>query len=178
MEEILIPMECLYDIPSLNHMSMPDYKKGDIFMFNPDHEVHVELYEHGVFKEVENNLCEFICQYLGLNINGHIYKIGEKVADKDIESCDESTLKNLYNIGYIQKKLINNKQDKKQVKKKTKTTKAKNKPSETYSTLAKKLSKNKDEFKKAVLDSLGIDIKDMRKKVPSNIKKKIIGALK
>lgn len=51
MEEILIPMLCLYDIPSLNQMSMPSYKKGDIFMFNPDHEIHLELFEHDVFKK-------------------------------------------------------------------------------------------------------------------------------
>lgn len=178
MEEILIPMECLFDIPSLNHMMMPSYKKGDIFLYNPHHEVHVELEEHGVFKEIDNDLCDFICEYPNLLINETVYNIGQKLSKKDIDSFDTETLKNLYYIGYIKKVLkqeANNKKSKTNSPKKKNAKKAK---AETFATLAKKLNKTNDEFKKAVFDALDIEIKDMRKKVPSKLSKKIIGALK
>lgn len=168
MEEILIPMVCLYDIPSLNPMSMPSYKKGDIFMYNPYHEIHVELDEHGCFVEVENNLCDFICQYPHLFVNGTYYEVGEKIADKDIKSFDDETLKSLYYIGHIQKKL--------KPKQATKNKNAK-KVAETYAILAKKLGYNKDDFKTTLLDKAGIEVKDMRKKVPNKIKKQIIEVL-
>jgi len=178
MEEILIPMECLYDIPSLNQMSMPSYKAGDIFMFNPYHEVHVELDEHGVFKDVENNLCDFFCHYPDLNINGTKYQVKEEISFKDIEALDDETLKSLLYIGYIDKRLktkTNIKNKKKEVAKKSK---AKKTTSETYAIIASKLGFEKDEFKKACLDVLNIEIKDMRKKCPKNQKQKIIKSLR
>lgn len=178
MEEILIPMECLYDIPSLNEMSMPSYKKGDIFMFNPYHEIHVELDEHGVFKEVENNLCNFICQYPDLDINGTVYNIGEEIADKDIKSLDSESLRSLYYIGYIQKVLKdNNLSPKKSVKKPTKKSKTKKSTAETYTMIASKMGFSTPDFKKACFDVLGIEVKDMRKKAPLKLQKQIIKAL-
>lgn len=174
MEEILIPVECLYDIPSLNHMSMPSYKKGDIFMLNPDHEVHIELQEHGVFKEIDNNLCEFICKYPSLVINKKTYEVNDKILKKDIDSFETETLKNLYYIGYIEKRLINKKKSNKKVSK-NKTTK--NKVAETYTMLAKKYGISTPDFKKTILEQAGIEIKDMRKKVPLKEKKIIIGVL-
>lgn len=177
MEEILIPMECLYDIPSLNEMSMPSYKKGDIFMFNPHHEIHVELDEHNVFKEVENNLCDFICQYPDLSINGTTYQIGEKIARKDIEKLDEESLKSLYYIGYIQKVLITKTDNKNQKKKTTKNKKPKKVVAETYTMIASKLGINSADFKKLCFDTLSIEVKDMRKKCPKNQKQKIIKEL-
>lgn len=173
MEEILIPVECLYDIPSLNEMSMPSYKKGDIFMFNPYHEIHVELDEHGVFKEIDNSLCNFVCQYPGLNVNGTQYQIGEQITDKDIKSLDEESLKSLYYIGYIKKVLI----EKKSSKEKPKCQKVKKPTSETYTIIASKLGVSSTDFKKRCFDVLGIEIKDMRKKCPKNQKTKIIKAL-
>lgn len=191
MEEILIPMECIYDIPSLNQMSMPSYKAGDIFMFNPYHEVHVELDEHGVFKEVDNNLCYFTCKYPDININGKLYQVNEEIADKDIEALDDETLKSLLYIGYIDKRLkelkpriennieIDNKpNDIKTDNKSIKTSKAKKPTSETYAIIASKLGFEKDEFKKACFDELGINIRDMRKKCPKSQMNKIITALK
>ena len=177
MEEILIPMECLYDIPSLNEMSMPSYKKGDIFMFNPYHEIHVELDEHAVFKEIDNNLCDFFCKYPGLSINGNRYEIDEKIADEDIKSIDEESLRSLYYIGYIQKVVRKKKSDEKAVKKNAKTSKAKKTNVETYAMIASKLGYKSPDFKKACLDVLGIEIKDMRKKAPLKVKKEIIKKL-
>lgn len=178
MEEILIPMECLYDIPSLNQMSMPSYKAGDIFMFNPYHEVHVELDEHGVFKEVENNLCNFFCHYPDLAINGSKYQIGEEITVKDIKSLDDETLRSLLYIGYIDKRLKIKKQTQNEENKVAKKSKAKKTTSETYAIIASKLGFEKDEFKKACLDVLNIEIKDMRKKCPKNQKQKIIKSLR
>lgn len=177
MEEILIPVECLYDIPSLNEMSMPSYKKGDIFMFNPYHEIHVELEEHGVFKEIENNLCNFICQYPDLLINGTKYQIGEKVADKDIKSIDTESLKSLYYIGYLQKVLVKKENPKSVSTKQTKNQKTKKTTAETYTIIASKMNIPSSDFKKQCFDVLGIEIKDMRKKCPKNQKQKIIKAL-
>lgn len=174
-EEILIPMRCLYDIPSLNEMSMPSYKAGDIFLFNPFHEVHVELDEHGCFQELENKLCDFICQYPQSNINGNIYNVGDKIASKDIENTDEDVIRNLCYIGYIQK--VVKKENKKPSVKNNKTSKAKKTNAETYTTIARKFAIDKDMFKKRLLDELGIEVKDMRKKVPLNLKKKIIKLL-
>lgn len=178
MEEILIPMECLYDIPSVNQMSMPSYKKGDIFMFNPHHEIHVELDEHGVFKEVDNKLCDFTCKYPDLLVNGTYYQINEKIADKDINSLDEETRRSLYYIGYIDKKL----KIKEENNKPTKTNNPKNKTtkkstSKTYVAIASKLGMKSVDFKKACSDKLGINIKDMRKKCPKTQANKIRKAL-
>lgn len=178
MEEILIPMECLYDIPSLNQMSMPSYKAGDIFMFNPYHEVHVELDEHGVFKDVENNLCDFFCHYPDLAINGNKYQIGEEITVKDIKSLDDETLRSLLYIGYIDKRLKIKKQTQNEENKVAKKSKAKKTTSETYAIIASKLGFERDEFKKACLDVLNIEIKDMRKKCPKNQKQKIIKSLR
>lgn len=179
MEEILIPMECLYDIPSLNHMAMPSYKKGDIFMYNPYHEVHVELEEHGVFKEVENNLCKFICQYQGLLINKKQYDVGEEISDEDIKLFSDTAIKDLCVVGYIQKVLKKEKVSKQQKVTQTKGTKkqtAKKSTSETYATLGRKLGYKSPDFKKEIFNALGIEVKDMRKKVPAKVKKKITEA--
>lgn len=175
MEEILIPMVCLYDIPSLNEMSMPAYKAGDIFMFNPYHEIHVELDEHGVFKEVEDNLCDFFCAYPELNVNGTKYSINEKITDKDIKSLDLESLRSLCYIGYINKRLKEKQKDDKPSKPKTQNKKKI--VAETYATIASKLGLEKTDFKKACFDALGIEVKDMRKKCPKNEGKKIIKAL-
>ena len=51
------------------------------------------------------------------------------------------------------------------------------KVAETYAILAKKLGYNKDDFKTTLLDKAGIEVKDMRKKVPNKIKKQIIEVL-
>lgn len=172
MEEILIPMECLYDIPSLNHMAMPSYKKGDIFMYNPYHEVHVELEEHGVFKEIDNNLCDFICQYQGLLVGEKQYNDGEKINYEHIKLFNDDVIKNLCVVGYIKKVL---KKQKKENVKGTKKQKAKKTTSETYTTLGRKLGYESSDFKKKILEVLDIEI-DLRKKVPAKIKKKIIEA--
>ena len=177
MEEILIPMECLYDIPSLNQMAMPSYKAGDIFMFNPYHEVHVELDEHGVFKEVENNLCNFICEYPDLVINGSKYQLEDKIADKDIESLDEETLKSLIYIGYINKRLKENNSNANTKPKSIKKQKAKKSTAETYAMTARKLNMSSADFKKQCFDVLGIEIKDMRKKCPKKQMTKILKEL-
>ena len=178
MEEILIPMECLYDIPSLNQMSMPSYKKGDIFMFNPHHDVHVELDEHGVFKEVENNLCDFTCKYPDLLLNGTYYQIDEKIADEDIKSLDEETLRSLYYIGYIDKRLKTKKENNKQPKTNKPKNKTTQKPTaETYAMIARKLGIKSVDFKKACFDVLGIEVKDMRKKCPKKQMTKILKKL-
>lgn len=174
MEEILIPMECLYDIPSVNQMSMPSYKKGDIFMFNPHHEIHVELDEHGVFKEIDNDLCDFTCKYPDLLLNGTYYQINEKIADKDIKSLDDETLKSLYYIGYLDKRLKVEEENNKP----TKTNKPKNKTTqkptaETYTAIASKLGMKSATFKKACFNELGINIKDMRKRCPKTQANKI-----
>ena len=91
-----------------------------------------------------------------------------EIADKDIKSFDDETLKSLYYIGHIQKKL--------KPKQATKNKNAK-KVAETYAILAKKLGYNKDDFKTTLLDKAGIEVKDMRKKVPNKIKKQIIEVL-
>lgn len=174
MEDILIPMECLYDIPSLNQMAMPSYKAGDIFMFNPYHEVHVELDEHGVFKEVENNLCNFTCKYPDLVINGERYQINDKIADKDINALDNETLKSLIYIGYIDKRLKTKEKDNKQPKSDKSKNKTTQKPtSETYAAIASKLGLKSADFKKACFDDLGINVKDMRKTCPKTQANKI-----
>lgn len=175
MNEILIPVKCIYDIPSLNEMAMPSYKAGDIFLFNPFHEVHVELDEHGCFQELENDLCDFICQYPQSNINGNIYQIGDKITNEDIEKTDEDVIRNLCYVGYIQK--ILKKPTKKSSEKNNKKQKAKKTTSETFATLARKYAIDKDVFKKKLLDELGIEVKDMRKKVPLKLKSKIIKLL-
>lgn len=177
MEEILIPMECLYDIPSLNQMAMPSYKAGDIFMFNPYHEVHVELDEHGVFKEVENNLCNFTCKYPDLVINGERYQVNDEIADKDINALDNETLRSLIYIGYIDKRLKEKSnipdRDKKPIKKQ-KTTKP---TAKTYVAIARKLGLKSADFKKACFDRLGIEVKDMRKNCPKKQMAKILKEL-
>ena len=86
--------------------------------------------------------------------------------------------KSLLYIGYIDKRLktkTNIKNKKKEVAKKSK---AKKTTSETYAIIASKLRFEKDEFKKACLDVLNIEIKDMRKKCPKNQKQKIIKSLR
>lgn len=177
MEDILIPMECLYDIPSLNQMAMPSYKAGDIFMFNPYHEVHVELDEHGIFKEVENNLCNFTCKYPDLVINGERYQVNDKIADKDINALDNETLKSLIYIGYIDKRLKEKSDTPNKNKKPIKKQKITKPTAETYVAIARKLGLKSADFKKACLDVLGIEIKDMRKNCPKKQMTKILKEL-
>lgn len=174
MEEILIPMKCRYDIPSLNQMAMPSYKAGDIFLYNPFHEVHVELDEHGCFEEIENKLCKFICQYPDIMLNGKYYQVGEKIADEDIQNTSDEVIKNLCYVGYIQKIF---KPQKNTSSNKQKNQKAKKTTSETYTILAQKLGLDKTTFKKTIFDKLGIEVKDMRKKVPLKTKKEILKVL-
>lgn len=177
MEEILIPMECLYDIPSLNQMAMPSYKAGDIFMFNPYHEVHVELDEHGVFKEVENNLCNFTCKYPDLVVNGNRYQLEDKIADKDIKALDDETLRSLIYIGYIDKRLKKYNPNPNTKQKSVKKQSAKKSTAETYTMTARKLNMSSADFKKQCFDVLGIEIKDMRKKCPKKQMAKILKEL-
>lgn len=168
MEQVLIPVRCRYDIPSLNPMSMPSYKAGDIFMFNPYHEIHVELDEHNCFEEIDNDLCNFICQYPNVVLGTKQYKVGEKIADKDIKLLQDEVIANLCYVGYIQKVLKSSSDNT------AKKSKAKKHPSETFTILAKQIGISKDEFKKKIFDELGIEVKDMRKKVPLKTKNKIL----
>lgn len=168
MEQVLIPVRCRYDIPSLNPMSMPSYKAGDIFMFNPYHEIHVELDEHNCFEEIDNDLCNFICQYPNVVLGKKQYKVGEKIADKDIKALKDEVIANLCYVGYIQKVLKSSSDNI------TKKPKAKKSTSETFATLARKLEVDNATFKKTIFDELGIEVKDMRKKVPLQTKKKIL----
>ena len=170
LETIEIPVKCRFDIPSLNQMAMPSYKAGDIFLFNPYHEVHVELDEHGCFEEIDNNLCDFICQYPNAVLGSKDYKVGEKIADKDIKALDENVIRDLCYVGYIQKIL----KTKTSSNNKSKNQKAKNSPSETYALLARKIGIDNATFKKTIFDELGIEVKDMRKKVPLKTKTKIL----
>lgn len=171
MEEILIPMiaKCKIEesIPAMGIAC----KKGDIFMFNPYNEIHVALYDSDLFKNIPKDQCTFFCKYIGgLNL-GKFYKYNEEI---DTTELTEENLNDLCMLGYI-KKVYNKTKTNSKKSVKNKTTK---KPvSETYTSIARKFNKKSDEFKKAVFELTGIEIKDMRKKAPLKEYNKIIEAL-
>lgn len=168
MNKILVPMIARHDIEESIPAMGIGCKKGDIFMFDPDNEIHVALYDSNMFKEVPNKNCIFTCMYVGgFQLGDERYDYKEIV---DISNTSEEVIRNLYMIGYLKKELVKKTSDsKKSVKNK--------KVSETYTKLAKELGKSSKEFKKEVFELTGIEIKDMRKNIPAKEKKKIIEAL-
>lgn len=172
--EILIPVRCNFDIESLNHMNMPSYKAGDIFMFNPFHEIHVELEEGGFFTEIEDNECDFTCDY-NMILNHHSYKVGDKITDEDIQAIGKNTIRDLCFVGQLIKRVKgqevdNNKEEDKQQDKKPQPQKQQTNHMGfvSYAMIAKELKIDGKEFKKRCADELGVIIPDMRKKCPEN----------
>lgn len=162
MDKILIPMIALCDIEESIPAMGIGCKKGDIFWFDPDNQVHQVLKDHNSFVELENDKCDFICNFQPrLEIGNKEYEFGEKINIKNL--CD-IVLTNLTYIGYIKKVLKT--EDKKEIK--TKTI-----PSITYTKLAKELGCKTPDFKKKVQEGLGYIIADMRKNVPATKVRKI-----
>lgn len=168
MEEIIIPMIANEDIEESIPAMGIGCKKGDIFLYNPENQIHVNLKDNGVLKEVPNKKCDFICNFTPrLDIGNREYKFGEVVEQENIEP---TTLYNLTYIGYLKKVVKENKNDsdnksKEKVKPKTKTI--------TYSKLAKEYDLKPKDFKAIILEKLGYNILDMRTNVPSTKLRKI-----
>lgn len=161
MDNILIPMIALCDIEESIPAMGIGCKKGDIFLFDPDNQLHQVLKDSNSFAEVDNSKCKFYCNFQPrLEIGNKEYEFGEEINTKNLNN---TVLNNLAYIGYIKKVL------KTSVKEKTKntTTKKKKINSITYSKLAKDLNCKTADFKKIVVENLGYDIADMRKKVPA-----------
>lgn len=156
MDKILIPMIALEDIEETIPAMGIATKKGDIFNFDPDNQIHQALKDSNVIKDIPNKECDFYCAYRPiLNLGNQEYEYGDQIVTKNL---NDTVLTNLTYIGYI-KKVIKTKDNNKTKPKKTI-------PTITYTKLAKELGIKSAEFKKQILEKLGYNIADMRKNVP------------
>lgn len=78
MEKILIPVIANCDIEeSIPYMGI-GCKKGDVFMFDPNNEIHYALQENGCFTDISNDKCIFICKFPNLNLE-KVYQLEEEI---------------------------------------------------------------------------------------------------
>jgi len=175
MEEILIPMEVKYHIESIEFSGVKEYQIGDIYYYNPDRYIDMELSDSGFFNPINSSKCNFYCNTTELDFNGNTYEYGELL---DIENVAEDALDNLCFIGYIKKKL---KENNKEVKKEIKKTSIKNKKRKAktfkYSDVAKQLGIAFKDLKNKA-SSLGLEIDKANDKISKTKMNKILEACK
>lgn len=169
-ETITIPVMIEKDYEDITPFGVCKYKKGDIFEYESENIIHIALYEHGIFSHIPKEKCEFINNFIGLNLAGKVYGIDEKI---DTSKLTQEVLDRLVSIGYV-KKIVKQKPENK-----TKTVKktVKKVSGKKYSEIAKKLNLTNNKFKILCKKILNKDIKDMRKRVSNPMVKKIIEAL-
>lgn len=167
MEELQIPVEVIHDIGEIYSIyGVSTYKTGDIFMFDPNHSMHIELEDSGYFKQIDNSKCDFYSLYPDLDMGDKHYNIGEKL---NVENVSDDALMALTFAGRIRKELKSESKKPVKNKKKTKTFK--------YKDIAKALNIKFSELKKKAI-SLNIKIDDRDKKVAKAKMNRIIEALK
>lgn len=165
-DKIIIPMIAKEDIEESIPAMGIGCKKGEVFMYDPENQIHVNLKDNGVLADMPNNKCDFICNFFPrLELGNHEYEFGEVVNQKNI---DKTVLFNLTFIGYL-KKVVKTEEPKQKAEKKEKSqSKTKtNKNNITYTKLAKEYKLSAKDFKEKIAEKLGYNISDMRKNVPS-----------
>ena len=172
MEGTTFPVEVINDIGEIYSIyGVSTYKTGDIFMFDPNHSMHIELEDSGYFKQVDNSKCDFYSLYPDLNLGDKFYDIDEKI---DVKDLSEDALNSLTIVGRIRKQLKSN--DKKELKLENKSKKAK-RQSFKYKDIAKALNIKFSELKKKAI-ALNIEISDRDKKIAKSKMNQLIEALK
>jgi len=171
MEELQIPVEVINDIGEIYSIyGVSTYKTGDIFMFDPNHSMHIELEDSGYFKQIDNSKCDFYSLYPDLNMGDRHYDIDEKI---NVENISDDALTALTFTGRIRKELKTSKPEKlKENNKKKKVNKT-----FKYKDVAKALSIKFSELKKKA-NALNIEIADKDKKIAKKKMNEIIEALK
>lgn len=172
MEQILIPMFATCNIEESVPATGIGCKAGDLFLFNPDNELHIELDDSGCFKPIPNSECEFYALYSPLRIGDKVYHYDDLV---DVSNVNDMLLDDLILIGYLKK--VYNKVNKNKFPKTKNKSNKNNKPKVTYSSLAKELNIDPKQFKQLCLEVLDEKI-DMRKGVSKAKEKKIRASLK
>lgn len=172
MNEILIPVEVKYYIENIEFSGVKEHNVGDIYYFNPDRYIDIELQDSGFFIPIDNSKCSFYCDTTELDFNNKLYNYGEKL---DIEGIADSTIDDLCYIGYIKKvvKSLETSEEKTKDKPKNKSKKKKN---FKYGDVAKKLDVAFKDFKSKAL-SLGIEIGKANDKIAKSKMTEILKAL-
>lgn len=177
MEELQIPVEVINDIGEIYSIyGVSTYKTGDIFMFNPNHSMHIELEDSGYFKQIDNSRCNFYSLYPELDMGSGCYCFNEKI---DIENISDDALNALTFVGRIRKELKTNKELETAKQKPESKIKKENKKVKTfkYKDIAKALNIKFSELKKKAI-ALNIEIADRDKKVGKKKMNELIEALK
>lgn len=168
MERLIeIPVIVKYDIGEIySHYGISEYKTGDIYLFDPNHSMDVELDDSGFFEQIDNSKCDFICNE-AMELGGIQYEQDEMV--KDLTQVSDEALNCLVLIGRIKKILQGQKPVKEVVQSKPKT-----KPK--YSDIAKALNLSFAELKKRAKE-IDIEIKKASDKLSKKKMTEIIGTL-
>lgn len=172
MNEILIPVEVKYYIENIEFSGVKEHNVGDIYYFNPDKYIDIELKDSGFFIPIDNSKCNFYCDTTELDFNGKIYTYSELL---DIDGIADSVIDDLCYIGYVKKVVKDSEAVLPKVKSQDKP-KAKKKKNFKYGDIAKKLELAFKDFKSKAI-SLGIEVGKANDKIAKSKMTEILKAL-
>ena len=184
-ENIIIPVLVKYDIEEISFSGVKNHKAGEVFQFNPEVFMHIELEDSGFFEQIDNSECKFICNTPVMNFNNKVYEYNDIL---ETDGVADSTLFDLAVIGNIRKELLKTSKyyQKPTVIKIPKVVIKKDKPDVkikpdnrvTYLSIAKELDMPFADFKKLTQEKTGKKIAHHSNKITKAQKKKILEAIK